>query len=97
MANCTLTADDLAAIQKVARESGLSHAAFMQLFATPCFQQGLQELESNGGARCTSTPYLILKRCPRCQLVRTAFGHKWVYRAINLQPLAGNTTRPKFG
>lgn len=64
MANCTLTVDDVAELQKVARKSGLSHVAFMQLFKTPCFQQGLSEIASTGGSLVHQHPTLDLEKLP---------------------------------
>lgn len=64
MANCTLTVDDMVRIQRVARASGLSRAEFLQLFATPCFQQGLKWVASTGGALVHQHPTLNLKELP---------------------------------
>ncbi len=78
MANCTLTVDDVATIQKAARASGLSRSTFMQLFATPCFQQGLRGVASTGGALVHQHPTLNLEELPempsRAYGVRSTMG-----------------------
>jgi len=64
MANCTLTVDDVVKIQGVARKSGLSRAAFMQLFVTPSFQVGLHAIAEIGGTLAHLHPRLNLEDVP---------------------------------
>lgn len=84
MANCTLTVDDMATIQKVARASGLSRETFMQLFATPSFRLGLVMKASIGGALVHQYPTLNLDKLP--DMPKYAYGVRSKMLASNNKP-----------
>lgn len=84
MANCTLTVDDVATIQKVARASGLSRAAFLQLFGAPCFQQGLKGIATTGGTLVHQHPKIDLEAVP--DMPKRAYGVSSQMRLANNTP-----------